>query len=304
MRRLRSWSRAVSSWADGITPDALNYSLGLVGLLLAVVPVVSQRPVAPAGWVVVLGGALVFALALVKILGGIMRRRSETVVARTYLNLSRAHRYWVPNQLKSLDDEELLQVVARTAFRWLCGNEQDLQNHEPRYHAERERRQCDIIETINRSNSVVISFVLQCPHVQMDWWEGHPERVTKNRDQFDAAVRSLLEIKGQLALKTHRLKLQITSRPVPNSVTRVVRTDMSERRVRLLLVDLGDPAFLSEGGGLMVKPCVVFEARDSHIDLDYYDRIFDKYLQASPDCPGCPHECSVKPLVALGGLNA
>ncbi|MCP4149650.1 MAG: radical SAM protein [bacterium] len=164
-----------------------------------------------------------------------------------------------------------LQIVARTSFRMLCGDERLLNPKDSTPFDEQKKeiqaKICDALQ--NKSNMI---FVFQNPLKQIPWLTKEEEE--KEITHYREAQKSVNEIKEQLIEKkdieaAERLQLRFTDELVLNSMLRILKEKTTERFV----LDLGfkfkeDNATEKPRS----KPFVVFPSHPSGVDE------FDKAL--------------------------
>lgn len=270
------------------------YFVGLFGLVVAIAVTLLEDK---SKLVIAVSGSFIFLIALAKVFDEQLKDRWKRVSMKAYADWTDApSKYHIDRILRRMKRGECLEIFARTAFKWLCGDERDIDNRPLRYVQERSRRQDEIRKVMSKSDlSVIVSIVLQCPEVKMHWWAQQPAKVQKNREHFYESVKSFVQIRNGLQdSQANRFMLRITKMPIPNSMARVISPDQGNNRVRLLFVDLGDPSFLSEQDDT-VKPFVVFSSRKSTIT--HYGELISDYLDSAPGCSECQADCPMKDVI-------
>lgn len=223
----------------------------------------------------------------------------------------------IPGLLSGARPEASLQIVARTAFRWLCGTERSyrkakVEHDDSDYQSERDDLHEMITRAIMEHRHFMIQFILQCPMVEMCWWNGQEDKKKENMEHFNEAVGSYLELKKGLTKRQGMLSMVITAEPVPNSMTRMrIKEPITGKPAHvstcLLIVDLGDPYFLTgetnaaerQQHDHMTRPFVVFQTVRGDI-RDYEYRFAACLDKASRErCKACAEmTCAAKELLA------
>jgi MoaA/NifB/PqqE/SkfB family radical SAM enzyme len=169
-----------------------------------------------------------------------------------------------------------LEIIGRSCFRWLCGNELLLKRDPEHYKKQMKDLQGLIKNAIKAGSS--IHFIIQNPNISIPWFSLDQNSQLKNH--IEKAMASYESIHNNLiseieAIKTPKgeLKMFILNSVIDNSMTRYI----SGSEVGWLIYDISTH-FQDQDDPGTSKPFLVFNRRAKGIDefIDQFDTIKDK----------------------------
>jgi len=186
-------------------------------------------------------------------------------------------KYRFPETLDYIGSNNLqLDVVARTGFRLLCGDEKEFENCTEIYQNEKKKNQDNIVRAITRGGNIRI--YLQRPTVVVPAFS--IDESNKLRLHQEEAVKSFDGISDRLLDENKkRFQLHYTNTLVDNSMTRVVMKKTVGENVPLRLVFDISVRFASKH--IISKPFVVFER--GQYDFSEYLKEFDYIIKESTE---------------------
>jgi MoaA/NifB/PqqE/SkfB family radical SAM enzyme len=126
-----------------------------------------------------------------------------------------------------------LEVVGRTGFQWLCGDEELYNNHHPEFEKQQNARQRLIREAIKKGNS--IHFILQNPNVSMPYFTMQQKaKISTHVMEAIQSYKSIVKALRQDNVPADKLKLLLTTKVIENSKARLKDPNMTKR----IMVDL------------------------------------------------------------------
>jgi len=300
----------------------LKKNLGLIGLIGSIASVVSVILLFNSNITYIVCALIVWLfiyimICLIQSIRQTTIRNKYTVFVDAFPNWNTApEKYKIHSFLSESYDKHHIEIVARTCFRWLCGNEKLLKEDKQLFLNQKSQLQRIIVNTFNKNTDYSIRMVLQCPKIDMPWWEADGSKIERNRKHFEIALQSYIDIKEELKLDKDRFVLSITDIAVPNSMTRVsVCREMAEnnivseasknslidnnrRQIRILIADLSDPFFMASGlekSERLIKPFVIFFTELG--EIHEYETKFQTYSKNIADCFGCDCKCKAKEII-------
>lgn len=191
--------------------------LGLFSIILAITLQVYARnfqalATASIIWLVV-SFLLIVPIRLIE-----LERKSDVRLYYNWSEVPKKHK--IPRILNHMTAHGTeLEVIGRTCFRWLCGDELDFDNDHAKFRKDQKERQDQIRQAIEHGSS--IHFILQNPNIQIPM----PLFTEDENETLDsharAAIKSYDAILAKLAVNdTHRFRLSFLDEVVENSMTR------------------------------------------------------------------------------------
>lgn len=154
-----------------------------------------------------------------------------------------------------------LEIIARTCFRWLCGDEETFKVKIESFEEERSSLQDKIIETIKQGAS--IHFVLQNYNIPVPFFT--PTETIALRQHAEASIKSYKEIRDRLreTQQRRRLRLSFVNKVIENSMVRIIENN----KVTRFIFDLGIKFKSPESQKSTIsKPFLVIESPKPTID--------------------------------------
>lgn len=169
----------------------------------------------------------------------------------------------------------LLEIIARTCFRWLCGNENLFEENQPAFKNDQKRLQNLVIRTIK--NGASIHFILQNPNVSIPYFS--QDETNRLLTHVKATLLSYESIYRALEpSEQQRLKLSFTNDVIENSMVRITE----DSKITRIIFDLGIKFKSTHPTvGKIAKPFIAIETPGSGIG-DFNDEFNYILSKAAP----------------------
>lgn len=230
-------------------------------------------------WGTVLGSFLVTAIAFLVILG--IGRIVDVINFRSKVKF---YRNWdevplefdIGKTLRHITRQKAtLEIIGRTCFRCLCGNEIEFEQNMKSYSKNKSELQRQICEAI--INECRITFVLQNPNIPIPYFK--TDENIKLREHALEAIKSYDEIRQQLPRidLRNRFLLKFSNEVIESSMLRITEGSTVTR----LIVDLSDD-FAEPNNSIrrISKPILAFSNAGAE-SIEDYNRNFNYFLSNS-----------------------
>jgi MoaA/NifB/PqqE/SkfB family radical SAM enzyme len=226
----------------------LSFVLGILNLVLVKMELGLWQTILSALFVL----ALVF-LVLIAATRYVVHRKLKPTL-QFYRNHEEApNKYGRKEILKQAQNNNAeLEIAARTAFRWLCGDEREYREDRERFDATQKTLLDEIRQCVVQGAS--INFTLQNPHTRIPYFDQRSHDLLK--EHLKEAIRGYEIIRNNLEDAKGTLALSFSEDVIENSIVRL----KVHSKLRLLIFDLS-VGFKSNGQsrGKLSKPFLVYK---------------------------------------------
>jgi MoaA/NifB/PqqE/SkfB family radical SAM enzyme len=245
--------------------------LKITGVFMFFVAMFSLFPLSP--WQIIFISAFLDFVVMLTIFAGvrlmewrqISRSGIRGMTVRIYLNGEEAPpKYQIDETLQYIAKKRArLEIISRTSFRWLCGDEKQFVENRETFHENQTKLQDRIREVIKSGGS--IHFILQNPHKPVPFFSRDDNlRLFEHASEAIKSYEEILSDKELLEAHKARLILSFTDEVIENSMSRVKEEGMITRLTR----DLGSKFKISDVSSETIsKPFLVAESKKHSIEL-------------------------------------
>jgi MoaA/NifB/PqqE/SkfB family radical SAM enzyme len=184
------------------------------------------------------------------------------------------HKYYVEETLQYVAEKRShIEIVARTGFRFLCGDEKTFEINQVAFEQTQQQLQKQIQETILSGGS--IHFILQNPNLPVPFFD--QDESNRLQRHAHAAIQSYETISAGLEMADlQRFKLSFIDEIVEYSMLRIIE----DKKIVRLVRDLGSNFKpLDNSRNTVFKPVLVIESRKPSIQL--FENEFEHILNTA-----------------------
>jgi len=162
-----------------------------------------------------------------------------------------------------------IEIIARTCFRWLCGDENLYKSDPLKFREHQKELQGMIIEAIKHGSA--FNFILQNPNIPIPYFSEEENKLL--HEHAIESIKSYHDLKSLLTdIEKERIKLSFTNEVIDNSMLRIIKNEKVIRLVIDLSIKFKSPDLEKTE---ISKPVLIIESKKE--DIQEYAHGF-KYI--------------------------